>query len=238
MVMAFDALRTGDCDHAIVGGSDSLCQLTYSGFNALRAVDPVPCRPFRGDRAGLSLGEGAGFVVLETAPAAAARGAHAICELAGGATTCDAHHMSAPDPDGHGAARAIRQALAGAGIHPDEVAFVNAHGTGTEHNDRSEYRALCQVFGARTAALPLTSTKAIVGHLLGASGALEAVATILCLEAGEVHSTPGSGEVDPELEIDLVRAPRRLATPRVALSTNLAFGGTNTALVFRSLEAL
>jgi 3-oxoacyl-[acyl-carrier-protein] synthase II len=141
--------------------------------------------------------------------------------------------MNAPDPEGRGAAAAIARALVDAELRAEEIDFVNAHGTGTTRNDPAEWAALRMVFGERLERLPVTSTKGLVGHLLGASGALEAVATILCLEAGRVHATPGGGGVDPELPMHLVLGdPETLARAEWALSTSFGFGGANTALVF------
>jgi 3-oxoacyl-[acyl-carrier-protein] synthase II len=230
---ALAAVRSGEVPLALAGGADALCELTYAGFNALRAVDERPCRPFRADRAGMSLGEGAAVLVLEPVDRARARGATVLAEFAGAGSSCDAHHMSAPEPSGEGAARAIRAALADAGLLPQDVDFVNAHGTGTPLNDAAETAALAAVFGERQARLPLCATKALVGHLLGSAGAIEAVATVLALGAREVQPVPAAGPRDPALAVDLVeREPRRLARARVALSLNLAFGGTNAALVF------
>jgi 3-oxoacyl-[acyl-carrier-protein] synthase II len=227
------AVRRGEVDVAIAGGSDSLCRLTYAGFNALRSVDERPCRPFRRDRAGLSLGEGAAALVLEPLERAVARGARPLVLAAGEAATCDAHHMTSPHPEGRGAAEAIRGALADARLDPLEIDFVNAHGTGTPLNDAAECAALVAVFGDRTTELPVTSTKSLVGHLLGSAGALEAVATILCLLHGEVHPMPDDGMSDPGIPLRLVLGrPLRLARARHALSTSLAFGGANAALVF------
>ncbi len=229
---ALDALRSGEVDLALAGGSDALCQLTYAGFNALRAVSESPCRPFRAGREGMSVGEGAAVLVLEPLARALARGAVPLAELAGAGASCDAHHMTAPDPSGRGAAAAVAAALSDAGMEPGEIDFINAHGTGTPLNDAAEWRAFERVFGERLKDLPLTATKAIVGHLLGSAGAIEAVATVLCLAAAEVHPTPGWGPVDPELPVRLVEgAPLPLAA-RAAVSTNLAFGGSNAALVF------
>jgi len=235
---ALRALRRGDVDLALAGASDSLCQLTHAGFNSLRAVDERPCRPFRKDRLGLSIGEGAGVLVLETLTHARARGARPIAILAGEAATCDAHHMTAPHPEGRGAFEAIEAALADAGVDRDEIDFVNAHGTGTPLNDLAEARAMRRVFGARAASLPVTSTKALIGHLLGSAGAVEAVATVLGLARREVHPMPADGAPDEEIGLRLVLgAPLRLVRPSAAVSTNLAFGGANAALVFRSVEA-
>ncbi|MHC4960326.1 MAG: beta-ketoacyl-[acyl-carrier-protein] synthase family protein [Planctomycetota bacterium] len=233
---ALDALRSGEIEAAIAGGADELCRLTYAGFNSLRAVDAEPSRPFRAERRGLTMGEGAAALVLEPLEKARTRGATILAELAGTASTCDAGHMTAPAEDGRGAAEAIRRALEDAGVVPDEVAFINAHGTGTRHNDPAETAAFAAVFGERLARIPVTSSKAAIGHLLGASGAIEAVATVVGLARREVHPTAGSGPPDPELPVDLVTGrARALADPVAALSTSLGFGGANAAVVFRSV---
>lgn len=224
-------LQDGVVSVAVAGGADSLCEVTYSGFNALRAVDERPCSPFRRGRGGLSLGEGAGVLILETAEHVAERKARPLAELKGAGSSCDANHMTAPDPEGNGAALAILRALRDARVEPDSVAFVNAHGTGTPLNDDAEFRALRQVFHERSSSVPVTASKASLGHLLGAAGAIEALATVLCLERGELDPTPGEEEVDPALPVDLVKEARPLASG-VGLSTNLAFGGANSALVF------
>ncbi|HEV8337878.1 MAG TPA: beta-ketoacyl-[acyl-carrier-protein] synthase family protein [Candidatus Polarisedimenticolia bacterium] len=230
---ALRAVRSGEVETAITGGSDSLCRLTYAGFNALRSVDERPCRPFRKDRAGLSIGEGAGVIVLEPLERVLARGARPLAVAAGEAATCDAYHMTAPHPLGAGAAEAIGAALADAQLDPGEIDFVNAHGTGTPLNDLAECEALASVFGERARELPVTSTKSLVGHLLGSAGAVEAVATILCLVAGEVHPMPAEGESDPAIGVQLVLgSPLKLKRARHALSTSLAFGGANAALIF------
>ncbi len=230
---ALRALRRGDVDVALAGGSDALCQLTYAGFNALRSVDEAPSRPFRKDRLGLSLGEGAGVLVLESAAHAKRRGASPIAFLAGEASTCDAHHMTAPQPDGSGAADAIRLALVDAGVAPGDVNFVNAHGTGTPLNDAAEAAALTAVFGERVRSIPVTSTKALIGHLLGSAGAVEAVVTVLGLLHREVHPMPDTGLRDPGIGLDLVLGvPRAMPVAACAISTSLAFGGANAVLVF------
>ncbi|MEM8932326.1 MAG: beta-ketoacyl-[acyl-carrier-protein] synthase family protein, partial [Acidobacteriota bacterium] len=186
---ALDALRDGEVDLAVAGGSDSLCHLTFGGFNALRIVDPEHCSPFRARRQGLNLGEGAGVLVLETAEHARARGARVLAEVIGHGASCDAHHMTAPHPEGAGAAAALNAALDDAVLGADAVDWINAHGTGTPHNDAAEWRALATVFGDRASDLPVTSTKGAVGHLLGSSGAIEAVATVQCLDARSIHVT-------------------------------------------------
>ena len=230
---ALDELHAGAIEVAIVGGVDSLCELTYAGFNSLRAVDERPARPFRLDREGLSLGEGAAVLVLEGADRARARGARSKALLLGAGFSCDAYHMTAPEPSGEGAERAIGQAMTSAGITAEQIDFINAHGTGTPLNDAAEAAALRSRFGDRIGSIPLTSTKAVVGHWLGSSGAIEAVATCLCLMHGEVHPTPGEGPSDIEPGIDLVVGqPRALSMARTALSTSFGFGGANGALLF------
>ncbi len=230
-------LRDGAVAVALAGGADSLCQVTYSGFNALRAVDERPCRPFRQDRGGMSLGEGAAVLVLETEAHALRRGGRPLAEFSGAGSSCDASHMTAPQPEGEGAALAVTRALRDAGIGPESVAFVNAHGTGTPLNDAAEQRALQRVFAERTPRRPLTATKASVGHLLGAAGALEALATVLCVHSGELDPTAGEGDPDPDLPVDLVRGVPRPLAGGAGLSTNLAFGGANVALVFERWTA-
>jgi 3-oxoacyl-[acyl-carrier-protein] synthase II len=236
---ALRSLRAGEVAAALAGGADSLCQLTYAGFNALRAVDEAPCRPFRAGRAGLSLGEGAGVLLLETEARARARGARVLAELSGAGSSCDAHHMTAPDPEGEGLALAIEKALADAELDPREVHVINAHGTATPLNDAAEWKALERVFGARLERIPILATKAAVGHLLGACGGVEAVATLLALARATLHPTRGDGEIDPACPARLVTGePRPLDYPANALSVNLAFGGADVALVFRAERAL
>jgi len=231
--MAFDAIRAGDVRLAVASGADSLCRTTYGGFNSLRSVDTHPCRPFRREREGLTLGEGGAAIVLERLEDALARGVTPLAELAGAGSADDAFHMTAPDPTGGGAAEALRRALAVADLPPEAVSFVNAHGTGTPLNDAAEWAALRAVFGERASELPVTATKGCVGHLLGSAGTLEAVATVLCVRHRVVHPTPGDGEIDPETPVNLVRGRPLPVDPLVAAaSVNLGFGGCNAALVF------
>lgn len=235
---ALEALRAGEVDIALAGGSDSLCRLTYAGFNSLRAVDARPCRPFRAERQGMSIGEGAGVLVLERAEHAARRGARPLAWLAGVGASCDAHHMTAPDPAGDGISRAVAAALADAGVEAGVIDFLNLHGTGTAANDVAEAKMVGRIFGDRAPWLPATSTKSLVGHLLGAAGAVEAIATVLAFVDGELHPTAGDGVADPALGVDLVLGtPRAVPEARRALSTNLAFGGANAACVLLHAEA-
>jgi 3-oxoacyl-[acyl-carrier-protein] synthase II len=229
---ALDAIRDGEVVLALVGGADSLCQLTFGGFNALRSVDEKSCRPFQFGRQGLSIGEGAGILVVEELESALGRGAVPLAELLGCGASCDALHMTAPDPQGEGPARAIVAALADARSSRDAVRFINAHGTGTPLNDAAEWEALVRVFGERAGSIPVTATKGAVGHLLGSSGAIEAVATVLSLSRRLVHPTPGGGPVDPAAPVRLVLGAPLEIGPGTAISTSLAFGGSNAAAIF------
>jgi len=185
----------------------------------------------------MSLGEGAAVLVLETLERAQARGAMPLAEVLAGASTCDAHHMTAPAPDGRGASAAVAQALAEAAMPPAAVGFVNAHGTGTPLNDAAEWQALVAAFDGRAGALPVVATKASVGHLLGAAGALEAVATVLSLVHGRLHPAPLGGTLDPASPAHLVLGEGAASAADVGLSVNLAFGGSNAALLFRRWAA-
>ncbi|HKO59148.1 MAG TPA: beta-ketoacyl-[acyl-carrier-protein] synthase family protein, partial [Thermoanaerobaculia bacterium] len=177
--MAADYLRSHHADVALAGGSDALCRLTYSGFNVLQAVDPEPCSPFGAERKGITLGEGAAYLVLERWDDAVKRGATILAELCGYGASCDAHHPTAPAEDGRGAEAAMRGALAEAALHADGVDYVNAHGTGTLLNDSAETRAIIAAVGPR---IPVSSSKSYFGHTLGASGAIEAVISVLALQ--------------------------------------------------------
>lgn len=235
---AVDAIRDGVVDVAIAGGSDALCALTYAGFNSLRSVDAQPSKPFQVQRSGLSLGEGAGVLVLESDRFAVARGALGLAQVSGIGASCDAHHMTAPHPEGDGALQAMAAALADAGLEPKDVDAVNAHGTGTPHNDVAEARAVNRLFGERTSQLPVMAPKASIGHVLGAAGALEAVITVLGIQDQVVFRIPGDEGADPELGVCLVTGNELelAAGHSVWISTNLAFGGANAALVIRDWE--
>jgi 3-oxoacyl-[acyl-carrier-protein] synthase II len=222
----------GEAPFAIAVGVDSLCRLTYAGFDALQALDPRPCRPFDADRRGLSLGEGAGAVVLERADHARARGATIRALLLGAAVSADAHHVTAPHPEGLGALAALRGALDAAGVSPDAVDYVNAHGSGTKHNDATEVAALRAVFGPRLARVPVSSSKSQFGHCLAAAGALEAVVTVTALADGVVPATVTLGSPDPAWsDLDLVPTAGRRAPLGIAVSSSYGFGGHNVTLV-------
>jgi 3-oxoacyl-[acyl-carrier-protein] synthase II len=230
---ALNAVRSGEVDVALAGGADGLALTTYSGFNALRAIDEQPCRPFRADRSGMSLGEGGAVLVLEALEHAEARGARPLAEAAGAGSSCDATHMTAPHDAGLFAAEAMRAAIEDAGLTPDDIGYINAHATGTPLNDAAEFAAMRLVFGDRASTIPVEATKSVLGHLLGAAGAIEAVGTVLCLQSGDVHPTAGDGAVDPATPVNLVRdRARHVPDLHYAISSSLGFGGANAAVLF------
>ncbi|HEY6081571.1 MAG TPA: beta-ketoacyl-[acyl-carrier-protein] synthase family protein [Polyangiaceae bacterium] len=222
-------LERGEVDHAIVGGADGLCRLTVLGFNALGATDAEPCRPFDRARGGLNLGEGAAVLVLEREASAQARGAEVLAWLDGYAVGAEAHHITHPDASAVPAAALLRAALARAGRSPAELGYVNAHGTGTQQNDAMEARALLDVLGASAGSVWVSSSKAQLGHTLGASGAVEAAITVLALSQGAVP--PSVGLSEPELAgLRHVRAPQQRQRLDAALSSSFGFGGMSCVL--------
>jgi 3-oxoacyl-[acyl-carrier-protein] synthase II len=228
--MAADYLRAHHTDVAIAGGSDALCRLTYSGFNVLQAVDPEPCSPFGASRKGITLGEGAGFLVLERWDDAVARGATILAELSGYGASCDAHHPTAPAEDGRGAEAAMRGALSEGRLLPAAVDYVNAHGTGTTLNDSAETRAIIAALGA---GVPVSSSKSYFGHTLGASGAVEAVVTVLALLHQIAPPTLRLHATGAECPLDYIPlTPRPMPLANV-LSNTFGFGGSNVSLLFR-----
>jgi len=228
---ARDLIRSGAADIMVCGGTEPLCRITYSAFNALQAVDPEPCKPFDCNRRGLTLGEGAGIVILESLDHARKRGAPIYGEILGCGITCDAHHMTAPDIEGTGAAAAMAAALADAGILADRVDYINAHGTATPANDRMEALAIGRVFGNRVRHIPVSSTKSMVGHTLGAAGAIEAVASLLAIERNFIPPTVHHDTPDDDCLLNVVPGRSRSARINTVLSNSFAFGGNNTALV-------
>ncbi|MBI3106511.1 MAG: beta-ketoacyl-[acyl-carrier-protein] synthase family protein [Candidatus Rokubacteria bacterium] len=230
IALGADLIREGAASCALVGGVDALTRICFMGFNALRLLDPEPCRPFDRDRKGMSIGEAAAFLVLEDAERCRARGARRHGELLGAAVTTDAHHVTAPHPEGEGMVRAMTQALHNARVAPDDIGYVNAHGTGTLQNDRTEALALARVFGAGR--VLVSSTKSLVGHTMAAAGSLEAVATLLTLQHGLVPPTAHLEHVDPEIPFDCVPRVAREAPLEGALSNSFGFGGQNVSLIF------
>jgi 3-oxoacyl-[acyl-carrier-protein] synthase II len=232
LAVAAELIEDGVVDVALAGGADALTRICFMGFNALKLLDPAPCRPFDRDRKGMSIGEGAAFMVLEAADHARARGARGYAELAGTAMTTDAHHVTAPQPDGDGMARAMRAALARAGVPAEAVGYVNAHGTATLQNDRIEACALRAVFGEGR--VLVSSTKSMIGHTMAAAGSLEAVATVLALTHGVVPPTVHHAHTDPDVPFDCVPGAAREAAVECAISNSFGFGGQNVTLLFRA----
>ena len=216
---------------AIAGGSEALSEVTFAGFNALRVTDPEHCKPFDKHRRGISLGEGAAMLVLEDYEHARNRRANIYAEVLGYAINSDAYHMTSPDPEGRGMARAMARALQLSGVETAQVDYINAHGTGTPINDRVETAAIKQVFGDHALKLAVSSTKSMVGHCLGASGAIEALATVLALYEQIVPPTIHLSTPDPACDLDYVPEIARNQPIQFALSNSFAFGGNNTALV-------
>jgi len=219
---AHRALAAGLCDAAVVGGVDTLCTTTLMGFHALGLLSPTPCAPWSAGRTGISIGEGAAFALLDLDSDDGDDPA-----LLGYGESDDAHHITTPHPDGAGAVQAMRAALSTAGLTAGDIDYVNLHGTGTPANDRSEDLAVTAVFGDT---VPASATKGWTGHTLGASGAVEAVLSLLCIEAGLVPGTLNTDTVDPDLSAPLVRRSQRRTIDRV-LSNAFGFAGNNCALV-------
>jgi 3-oxoacyl-[acyl-carrier-protein] synthase II len=233
---AVEAIRAGRADAALAGGTDALSRLTFSGFNLLRLMDVAPCRPFDRSRAGMNIGEGAGILVLENLDAARRRGARIYAELAGHGLACEAFHPTAPEPEGRPVAAVVTLALRDAAIHPDEVDHINAHGTATPQNDAAEARGFRRVFGDRIRDIPVTSLKSMIGHCLGAAGAVEAAALVLTVARGAIPPTIHHAETDADCAIDVVANQPRERRVRCAVSTSLGFGGNDSAIVVRAFE--
>ncbi|MEU6483380.1 beta-ketoacyl-[acyl-carrier-protein] synthase family protein [Streptomyces sp. NPDC046887] len=225
---AAELLWKGDADIVVCGGVDPLAELSAYGFSALGALDGEPCSPLSAST-GLTLGEGAGFMVLETVERAAARGARVLAELGGYGLSCDGYHQTAPDPSGKGAAAAMAQALDTAGLAPGDVDYLNLHGTGTPANDASEPKALKLLFGQEIP--PASSTKSILGHTLGAAGAVEAVVSTLAIDRGTLPPTVNTRGVASPFGLDIVPDTGRAARPGVVVSNSFAFGGNNASVV-------
>ena len=250
--LAFHMIRSGMVDAAIAGGHEA--PLTWGflrSWDSMRVVSPTRCRPFSADRDGMTLGEGAAILTLETLSSAQARNAPIFAEIVGFGMSSDASHITNPAPEG--AAAAMRAALLDGCpilIAPDratlgeatestleslidQVGYINAHGTGTQANDSTEAAAIHQLFGPRGASIPVSSTKSLHGHSNGATGANEALATVLSLHHGRLPATAGTTDIDPTLNLDVITNQARIATPQLALSNSLAFGGLNAVLALR-----
>jgi 3-oxoacyl-[acyl-carrier-protein] synthase II len=237
---SFRAIERGDVDIMITGGSEAtITPLTVAGFAAMKAMstrneDPATAsRPFDATRDGFVMGEGAGCLILEAEDVARARGARILGEIAGYGLSADAYHITAPAPDGEGATEAMRMALADAGARPEEVSYVNAHGTSTPHNDRSESAAIRTILGSHAEKIVVGSTKSMTGHLLGAAGAVEAVISVLACHHGRVPPTINLQTPDPDCDLDYAVDGARTLPVNLALSNSFGFGGHNVSLAFR-----
>ncbi len=236
IILAAAWIRAGVSRCVIAGGADGLCRLTFAGFGALSAVDPGPCRPFDKRRAGLNLGEGAGFVVLEPEDSARSRGAKPIAELRGWSVGAEAHHITNPESEGITAARVMTNALRSAGLSPNDIDYINAHGTATPLNDAMESAAIRSCFGDVTKTVAVSSVKGQIGHTLGAAGGIEAAITALAVARGVVPPTGGLEEVDPACDLAHVIHARKMPL-RAAMSNSFGFGGTDTSLIFTAVDA-
>jgi 3-oxoacyl-[acyl-carrier-protein] synthase II len=241
---AYEHLQQGLADIVVAGGTEAVVHpLPIAAFASMQALskrndDPAAAsRPYDVDRDGFVLGEGAAAIVLETKEHALARGARIYAELAGGSVTSDSYHITAPDPEGSGAARAVLAALAQAGATPDDVTHINAHATSTPVGDVAEFEALKRVFGDRVGSIPVSATKASTGHLLGGTGALEAVFTILAIHERTAPPTINLDNQDERIPLDVVTSPRPLGDgPQLAISNSFGFGGHNSVIAFRSVD--
>ena len=232
-------LRTGEADAVLaVGGESILCPIVVAGLSQAHALsrrndDPEQaCRPFDADRDGFVIGEGGGALILETEEHARARGAHIYAELAGYANTSDAHHVTAPHPEGAGAAACMRRALKRAGLTPSDIGYINAHGTSTGLGDIAETQAVKAVFGGRESAPPVSSTKSMTGHLMGAGGITESIACILAIRDGILPPTLHLAHPDPACDLDYIPNEARKTRITAAMSNSLGFGGQNSSLIF------
>lgn len=236
-------MRDGEADVMLAGGSEAaITQLGYAGFCAMKAMstsyNDTPeraSRPFDKGRDGFIMGEGAGVLLLETLEHAKARGAKIYCEVVGYSATCDAYHITSPDPEGKGLALCLKNALRRADLKPEEVGYINAHGTSTPYNDKFETLAVKSVFGDHASKLAMSSTKSMTGHLLGAAGGIEAAVCAKVIEKGELPPTINYEEPDPDCDLDYVPNTSRKADVSVTISNNLGFGGHNASLILKKL---
>ena len=229
---AFWLIRQGTIDMAVAGGSEApICYGNLKAWESMRVVSQDTCRPFSRDRSGMILGEGAAMFVMETLESAQKRGARIYAEIAGFGMSADAHHLTMPLSSG--AAKAMRAALSDGGIAPEQVGYINAHGTATQANDPMEAEAIRSVFGQHTDALAVSSTKSMHGHALGAAGAIESAATILAIHNKVLPPTANFNEADPDCPLDVIPNEARPATVEAAISNSFAFGGLNAVVAFR-----
>lgn len=239
---AYRSIQAGEVDVMLAGGAEAaICPIGIAGFASLTALtsasDPERASiPFDKERSGFVMGEGAGVVVLESLSHAKARGAHILAEVAGYGATSDAYHITSPCEDGSGAAKAMELAMQEAGVKPEEVSYINAHGTSTHHNDLFETRAIKRAFGNTAYQVPISSTKSMIGHLLGAAGAVEFITCVKSIEDGYIHPTVGLKVADEECDLNYVPGQGIYGEVRVALSNSLGFGGHNATLAVKKFE--
>jgi 3-oxoacyl-[acyl-carrier-protein] synthase II len=243
MGVSLRIIQNGEADVMVTGGTEAaVTPMTVGGFASMKAIsarndDPeAASRPFDAERDGFVIGEGAGILVFESLEHARKRGARIHAEVAGYGATGDAYHMTAPAPGGEGGVRSMRAALSEAGIGARDVSYINAHGTSTPHNDKLETAAIKTVFGEYAAKVPISSTKSMIGHLLGAAGGVELVASVLSIRDGRVHPTINLTKPDPECDLDYVKDGARDVDVRVVLSNSFGFGGHNATLVIKRFE--
>ncbi len=236
MGVAFDMIQMGLAEVMISGGSDSLCEVSFSGFSSLKLIDPESCKPFDKKRQGLMIGEGAGILILEELEHALRRGAPIHAEFLGYGICADAYHLTAPEPNGEGVERVIQTALTHAGVSTEEVDTINAHGTATPFNDIAETRGIKRVFGERAREIPISGIKSMVGHCLGSAGGIEAVATVLTIEKEIIPPTIHYEVPDPHCDLYYTPNQSIKKDVRVALSNSFAFGGNNACLVFGKFD--
>ena len=241
---AFILIQRGDADAMVTGGAEgAICPMGIGGFNAMRALsvrNDAPekaSRPFDVNRDGFVMGEGSGILVLEELGRAVRRGAKIYAELGGIGFTADAHHITEPAPGGEGAVRSMRQALRDAGVSPDEVDYINTHGTSTPVGDKNETAAIKTVFGERARSMAVNSTKSMIGHLLGAAGAVEAIATIMSIRDSKVHPTINYETPDPECDLNYIPNASRDWSVNIAISNTFGFGGHNASILFKKYQA-
>jgi len=232
---AFDRIRTGDVKLAFAAGYDTMCEFTFAGFNSLMAVTPDLCRPFDSNRNGLVLGEGVGVLVMEEWKHALARNAKIVGEIVGYGESSDAFHITKPNPNGEGAAFAMEKALEDAKIKPRDIEYINAHGTGTLYNDVAEAKAINKIFGSLANQIPVSSTKPMIGHLLGGAGSVEAITTLLSMNNGFLPVNLNCDALDPECNINLITCPTQ-RNIKTAISNSFGFGGANATIVLQKYE--
>jgi len=230
IILGAELLKSGRADIVVAGGSECITKFHLNGFNTLMILDREPCRPFDATRAGLNLGEGAAYVVMETAKSANKRGVTPLCRLSGYANTCDAYHQTASSPDGEGACLAMKKALEDAQLTPEQIDYINAHGTGTENNDFSEGTAIVRLFGDKIP--PVSSTKSFTGHTTSAAGSVEAVISILALQHNFIPSNLNFSKKMPELPFSPAINEQPAKPLKHILCNSFGFGGNDTSLIF------